>query len=98
LLHDFACIHDYDGVRIPDGGQPMGNTDNRSVFGSLLDSHLDTPLTRRVKSRRCLVKNQNAWVTYQGLSKCNALALSAAEEGSLGPNRCPISILKSINE
>ena len=41
LLHDVAVPHDQNGIRVPDGGQPVGHDEAGAALHHLLEGLLD---------------------------------------------------------
>ena len=64
-LHHLAPVEDEDQVSVPDGGEPVGNSDGSAALLGLLQGLLHHLLALRVQGRGGLVQQQDGRVPAQ---------------------------------
>ena len=75
----------------------MGNDDNRSATGKLLEGGLNLHLGGVVEGAGGLVKNKELWVLKEHTCDGNSLTLTARELHTTLTNLCIIAVVESCN-
>ena len=79
VLDQTATLDRDDAVCHPQGGKPMSDNENRPASGNLRHVLLNYALAFVIERTCGLVKNNDARVSYQRASDCDALTLASGE-------------------
>src|SRR5262245_30546709 len=74
-----ATLERNDAIRCTYRGEAVSDGENRPPFGDLFHIVLNDTLALIIKSTRCLIEDQNAWVGNERAGNGNALALTTRE-------------------
>ena len=97
-VHDLPLLQHHDLIRILNGGQPVGDHQQRLSFGKGHDGPLDLVLVLRVREGSCLVQNDDGRVLQNCPGDGDALALSARELLTRVPGGGVPAVLQTADE
>ena len=82
LLNDPSLVHHHDLIRVPDGGEPVGDGNKRFARRQLPDGGQKQMLVLRVHTGSRLIQNHDGGVLQNGAGNGDPLLLAAGEGGA----------------
>ena len=98
LLHDVPVPHDQDGVRVPDGGQPVGHNEAGAALHHLLEGLLDADLRAGVDGGGGLVQNQHGRQAQHYPGNAQQLLLPLGNGAAILPDDRVIALGKPLDK